>query len=362
MSTVFVSWSGDRSRLIAEAVASWITAVLPDGPEPFISTRLVKGIRWSEEIGKKLSIADFGIVCLTPENLVSPWLLFEAGALSNAVGNVRVCPLLFGVNTSDVDGPLSQFQATTYEKHDLFMLLKTLNELDNKKILLDEELLNRHESQWPRLLEVLRTIEVNAVPPDPCTLERVLTAFGRHGLPAPLVGGEIPFTAGFESHGLYSSVMETARDRLLIYGRKNRKIFDKEHGIFFDGLAARVATGFDFRALFLDPNAPEHVLNAAHRDHSFPEQLKVCIESARRLLERVGLNPADHCRTYCVNRTAGVIIADEAVAYSPIRLDEHGNAKGLTRASFTVTTTGSPLGDEWHQCFEDQWAVARQLS
>ena len=344
MAAVFLSWSGDRSRRIAEAVGDWIAGALPDGPEPWISTQLGKGVKWSDEIGRRLADSVFGIVCLTPESLASPWMLFEAGALSNAIGDVRVCPLLFGISLREFDGPLVQFQAATYDKDDLLILLRTLNSLAPDGGLDEAELRAAHDRGWPQLVDRLKSIESDAVRPEPGTIDRVLTAFGRHGLPDPLVGGEVAFTAGFESHGLYSSVMETAQERLLVYGRKNRKLFDKEHGEFFRSLPERVSLGFDFRALFLDPRSPEHVLRAAHRDEDFPDQLSGCIHRARRLLEQVGLDPDVHCRTYRVNRTAGLIIADDAVAYSPVRLDENGNATGLTRASCSVTATRSEFG------------------
>ncbi len=37
-------------------------------------------ISWSA----RLQETDFGIICLTPENVSAPWLLFEAGALARA--------------------------------------------------------------------------------------------------------------------------------------------------------------------------------------------------------------------------------------------------------------------------------------
>ena len=52
---------------------------------------------------------EYGIVCLTPHNLESPWILFESGALSKRVAHARVSPYLFGLKVADVTGPLSQF-------------------------------------------------------------------------------------------------------------------------------------------------------------------------------------------------------------------------------------------------------------
>jgi hypothetical protein len=40
-----------------------------------------KGERWSINLAKELESSNFGLVCLTPENVNAPWLHFEAGAI-----------------------------------------------------------------------------------------------------------------------------------------------------------------------------------------------------------------------------------------------------------------------------------------
>jgi hypothetical protein len=63
---------------------------------------------------------------LTPENLMSPWLLFEAGAVAKRVDS-RVWTYLFGLGYTDVKDPLSQFQHTAATKEDTRKLIATLN-------------------------------------------------------------------------------------------------------------------------------------------------------------------------------------------------------------------------------------------
>lgn len=44
--------------------------------------------------------------------------MFEAGALTKSLTVARVCPLLFGVEPSDIKGPLVQFHmGTRYHEH-----------------------------------------------------------------------------------------------------------------------------------------------------------------------------------------------------------------------------------------------------
>src|SRR3954469_20494730 len=82
---VFISWSGDTSRQVAEALKDWLPEVI-EGIEPWLSTQdLTAGMRWGSELASQLERTDFGVICLTPDNLQAPWILFEAGALAKAV-------------------------------------------------------------------------------------------------------------------------------------------------------------------------------------------------------------------------------------------------------------------------------------
>ncbi len=79
---VFITWSGDTSRRIAAVLREWLPNIM-QAVKPFMSEEDIrKGRRWFEEIGAKLSKTEFGILCLTHDNTRSPWIHFEAGALS----------------------------------------------------------------------------------------------------------------------------------------------------------------------------------------------------------------------------------------------------------------------------------------
>src|SRR5215218_11257815 len=103
---LFLSWSQSRSKAVAEAFARWISQVI-QAAEPWLSSDIEKGARWSAEISARLEESKIGIICLTRENLDSRWILFEAGAISKAKG-AHVCTLLLDVEPSDVEQPLGQ--------------------------------------------------------------------------------------------------------------------------------------------------------------------------------------------------------------------------------------------------------------
>jgi TIR domain len=133
---IFISWSGELSRQIAEALRSWLQYVV-QATEPWISTQDIdKGSIWFSEITDQLHDTSLGIVCLTPENLKAPWILFEAGALLKGLKRNRVCTLLIDLKVSDLEEPLSKFNATMTTKEDMFKLVQTINkELGEKKSL-----------------------------------------------------------------------------------------------------------------------------------------------------------------------------------------------------------------------------------
>ena len=126
---IFITWSGPRSQFVAIELHKWLPKVV-NAFKPWLSCADIdKGSRWASDIAIRLQNAKAGIVCVTPGNLHADWLLFESGALSKQVSGAYVCPLLIGLEPSDVKGPLSQFQITRLIKSDVLQLLKTLNGL-----------------------------------------------------------------------------------------------------------------------------------------------------------------------------------------------------------------------------------------
>ncbi|MCA6060853.1 TIR domain-containing protein [Thalassolituus sp. ST750PaO-4] len=155
---LFISWSGEQSKKIAEAIREWIPCVIQAVKPYFTPEDINKGQRWSSEISKKLESSKIGIIVLTPYNLDAPWLMFEAGALSKSVDTARVCPLLFGVTPAEVKGPLVQFQCSGFNRPEAMKLLRSINhELGDEK-LEDKTLNSTFDVFWPQLNEKIENI------------------------------------------------------------------------------------------------------------------------------------------------------------------------------------------------------------
>lgn len=323
------------------------------------SDDIPKGRHWSLELNRSLKDHRIGLLCVTPENMTAPWLVFEAGALSRSLGEASVVPLLLGMSPSALVGPLQQFQAATLDQNDLLKALLDLNASSQMRV--PEEILkDSFERLWPELQQTLQDIELRSLPGSHRTIDSVVRALSKHRIAKPVSSGQIYFDSGFESHSLYSTLTEIVSRRLLIFGRKNRKLFDKDHQDFLRSLRRQVGVGFDFRMLFLDPESSADILFAAHRDDDFPEQLRSCISSACKIMSKFELDPGVHFRLYRTHRTVSFIVVDDAVLFTAISIDEYGRVKPLTRVPFTLVEASTSCATELIESFEATWRISRK--
>ncbi len=154
---VFISWSGKRSKAMANALKEWIPLIVQHS-EPFVSDKDISaGDRWAQAIAGELESSNFGILCITPENISSEWIMFEAGALSKAMQDAKVIPLLFGLELSDLSGPLQQFQALKVDEQGMLDALKAINAASDNKTL-DATIEKLVPALWPQLQEKLDAI------------------------------------------------------------------------------------------------------------------------------------------------------------------------------------------------------------
>lgn len=158
MTNVFLSWSGERSFKVAEALKDWLPMVIQSIVPWFSDTDIGKGARWASEISTQLQDQRIGILCLTSDNLDEPWILFEAGAISKSIGDAFVCPYLLDIRPADVQAPLSQFNATVAEKGDTLNLLHTINKALGNVGIHEKMLDMQFEKWWPDLEEKLAHI------------------------------------------------------------------------------------------------------------------------------------------------------------------------------------------------------------
>jgi hypothetical protein len=153
---VFISWSGELSKQLAEALRNWLPATLQYVKPYFTPADIEKGAKWNDEVSKELEAAKVCIIALTRESLSSQWVMFEAGAISR--GQTPVCAILFDIEPTDVQGPLESFQATKFSKKEILQLLHTINAKAEDRALDETTLKNVFEKWWPDLEDQLNEI------------------------------------------------------------------------------------------------------------------------------------------------------------------------------------------------------------
>jgi predicted nucleotide-binding protein len=129
---VFLSWSGEKSRRVANVLRDWLPRVI-QAVEPWLaSSDIPPGASWSESITAALSSSDAGIICVTKSNQQSPWLNYETAALRNILPPGNVLPLLIDLSPGDLaGGPLATVQAVKIERDDITKLFTALAALAN---------------------------------------------------------------------------------------------------------------------------------------------------------------------------------------------------------------------------------------
>lgn len=145
---VFISWSGERSKKVAELLDDWIQCVI-QAVNPWMSSKDIdRGALWFTEITDQLANTSIGIVCLTKENRNKPWILFESGALAKGLTSNRVCTFLIDLAPTDLENPLAQFNHTFPIRDSVWELVRTIN-LTLKENALKESVLSKvFDTYW----------------------------------------------------------------------------------------------------------------------------------------------------------------------------------------------------------------------
>jgi hypothetical protein len=148
---VFICWSGRRSERLARAMNDqWLPQLLGDRVSSFVSfADIERGERWFDRLLVELREADAAIVCLTPENLDSRWMHFEAGMV---YGRAAVFPVFLGEATGQIADPLEAVQATASTRAAMAQLAGRLLELAG---LAGSGAQQRIDAAWPALGQVI---------------------------------------------------------------------------------------------------------------------------------------------------------------------------------------------------------------
>jgi hypothetical protein len=168
---LIVSWSGSVSHDLAIFLKDWLHEMFPV-IDPWVSSEdIQKGKSWFPELMNKFSETNVSIICVTTENVLSPWVYFEAGLIAAKVKGMT-CSYLVGVPGKRIkDTPLAQFQWTEANRNDTWKMICSINtELKTKGA--HEKILESHfNALWPKLKAKLDDVPSDAATPGDSVLQ-----------------------------------------------------------------------------------------------------------------------------------------------------------------------------------------------
>src|SRR6516225_1614322 len=161
---LFLCWSGRRSQVFAEILSEWLPKVVGDKLKPKVSREIEKGVVWFDALRRDLEGSGAGLLCLTPESLTSPWMHYEAGALSGTLGKTPplegplssqlqpIFPFLPGVEAGALTGPFAAYQSTSAAScEDSFRLIKSIESAMPAPERPTWDLRAKFDQHWPDL-------------------------------------------------------------------------------------------------------------------------------------------------------------------------------------------------------------------
>lgn len=154
---LLISWSKPQSKAVALVLHSWLPHVLP-GIDPWMSSKDIdKGKDWFRDLQSVLFESRLCLICVTPDNVRSPWIYYEVGAIAAKDPDVLIYPYLVGVSPSILsDGPLGKWQCTiAAEEDDTWELIKSLNTNALSSCHELSLLEGNFRARWPNLFEKL---------------------------------------------------------------------------------------------------------------------------------------------------------------------------------------------------------------
>lgn len=171
---VFISWSGKNGKQISIIIKRILEIDVFSGQlSCFVSdTDIESGEEWWKKIKKELKAAKLGIICITKDNIESPWIHFEAGALVG--NNVKTVPLLFNCDNSALKPtPLENRQSIRFnDKAKFYKLISEINNLF--KIINDEKQFKKIlDKAYSKMRSDLKNIEKNLKKEDYFNLRNV---------------------------------------------------------------------------------------------------------------------------------------------------------------------------------------------
>lgn len=181
----------------------------------------------------------------------------------------------------------------------------------------------------------------------------ILVALDNYGItPVSIEDGVAKFESGYETYDFYNAILSCVKEKLYIYGRKNRKLFTKNNAKIKELLDNNI----DFKCLFLSDKSNSSILKMAQENDNFESDLNSIISSVKEKY-------ADYIncfRKYDFQQLKRIIIIDDIAIYAPVTF-ENGNVKHFTKGEFIICDDGTYDAITLLNEFKKIWDISKSI-
>lgn len=370
---IFISWSQSDTQKIASILKKELETFFNDEIEFWVSANDIStGGIGINAIVQSLQESEMVITCIDSNNYKNPWLYFETGAVFGRKYNASeersvTFPIIFDELTIDdfSHTPFGSLQLMKFDKPQFNNMLKRINHqyelLEGKKLLSDKLLQAQFENIWNKIHNSVNNIiaqRKNGVD-SVLNAENVVEKLKKYpSFPEAKPGKTIKYSSGFETLIFYKFLLENVKEKLYIFGRKNKKIASNDLIREFHKI---LENDIDFRMLYIHPDAEDVIKNMAQDTRDF--RLKL-ITSIKTITERFDdqYRIEKYCKAYKERRMSEIIIADNVVFFKDLGYTKDGKPAHFTDGSFNVVSVDSKIGSHYYKMFLDSWNNSEELT
>jgi hypothetical protein len=336
---------------MAEAFDSqWLPGLFGGRITSFVSfADIEKGEGWFERLLTELEKADAALLCLTPENLASPWMHFESGMVSR-MGKGRVFTYFLGTEARAIQDPLKQIQVTVATEPDTRRLALKLGTLANVAA---DAIEDKLAAGWAALAAVVREV-------GPPAMEDVYPGFAQ-------LFERKTFNEHLEDcvDQLWLKRFEGVRDtsRALVANREAvLGAAAPWQAWLYEKIVHQVEAYGDEMRQYLLLERPFEVGEEGRLDFARPRELM-----ARAAPRSLSAACERRCRAirhgvFCLASSDGAPVLPEALAFAKLQINQFNDKKRLVHAKglrIDRTVLGLRTPDDLERCARSFWDYDR---
>ena len=360
---VFLSWSKTLSNHLAIEFKEFLGKVFEDDSLAWISNDIKQGSSFFNDIEEAMRKSKVSVIFLTRDNIANPWINYELGFF-NSDGRLTL-PIFF--DSIDVYSdikmtPFEHLQVKSYSKESILDAIISIKKQFEETTISKEKLLENFDRYFGEYNQKVNDILSNNSLYDVDSINDIKFMLSKN---LRLINQDervLYFEHGFETHDFYSFVLKTAKKRLYIFGRKNKKLFDRSNVEDFKRISKMIKEDdFDLKILGFNPYADESVLNAAQKKRNFKGALENSINDALDVMEECDIDYHKVRRFYDFYRNELIVIMDSCVFFVNISYDIDGKPFHLTDSSFYACDISSAMGKKIFENFNTAYERATDI-